>query len=80
MKRYLTLPLWAQVACLSLLPLALCAGTLDPAANLFACRHGWTTCDLSRLTPTELKDMGAAETARNISNCRRGLGTAIQRG
>ena len=29
------------------------AQTRDLAANLSACKYGWTSCDRSRLTPSE---------------------------
>lgn len=39
---------WAQLACLSLWPILLCAQSSDLAQNLADCKSGWESCDRSR--------------------------------
>ena len=68
----------ARRRCRPLARLAL-GGTPDPAANLFACRNGWPSCDRSRLTLPEMTELALAERARNVSNCRSGLSPCEQR-
>jgi hypothetical protein len=60
------------LACLSLLPVPLFAGTDDPAANLSACKNGWKSCERSRLTLLEMTEVALAGSARNVSNCKSG--------
>src|SRR5713101_1885526 len=74
----LAAPIWAQVAWLSLLPVFLPAGTLDPAANLSACKKGWLSCERSRLTLVEMTEVTLAGRARNVSSCRNGLSSCDQ--
>src|SRR5229473_3304350 len=73
MKVTLSRRLWAHVACLSLWPVILFAGTPDPAINLSACKNGWPSCDHSRLTLTGVTEVALAEHARNVRSCRDGL-------
>lgn len=68
----LAAPIWVHVACLSLLAVPLFAGTRDPAANLSACKNGWTSCERSWLTLVEMTEVTLAGRARNVSNCRNG--------
>src|SRR5437867_850645 len=73
MKVTLSRTLWAQVACLSLWPVLLSAGTPDPTGNLLACKKGWPSCDRSRLTLSEVTEVAVADRARNVWNCRNGM-------
>lgn len=70
--------IWAHVAWLSLLPVFLFAGPLDPAANLSACKNGWPSCERSRLTLVEMTEVALAGHMRNVSNCRNGLNPCDQ--
>jgi len=72
MKATLSRTLWTHVACLSLWPVFLLAGTPDPVANLSACKKGWSTCERSHLTASELTEVARADHARNVVACRRG--------
>ena len=63
---------------LSVLPVLLFAAPPDPAANLSACKNGWSSCERSRLTPVELAVVTLAERARNLSICRSGLSSCDQ--
>lgn len=61
----------ALLAALSLAPTLLWAGAPD-AANLSACKYGWSSCDRARLTLVERSDVARAERARNLWNCKSG--------
>jgi len=52
---------WAQVACLSLLPILVCAQSSDLAQNLADCVNGWQSCDHSKLSVSESADVAVAE-------------------
>lgn len=67
-----------HLAWLSLLPVLLFAAPPDPAANLSACKSGWSSCERSLLTPIELTAVTLAEHARNLSLCRSGLSSCDQ--
>src|SRR4029453_9734466 len=62
-----------HVAWLSFLVASLSAGALDPAANLSACKRGWSSCDSSQLTLQEMTAVAEAKRIRNVSDCRGGL-------
>jgi hypothetical protein len=64
--------LWAQVACLSLWPVLLCAQSSDLAQNLADCKNGWESCDRSRLSESESADVARFEHRRNVASCRNG--------
>jgi hypothetical protein len=72
--------IWAHVAWLSLCPVVVLAGAPDAAANLSACKNGWSSCERSRLTLVEMTEVARADHARNVGDCRnattRRLGTA----
>ena len=68
----LAAPIWVPIAWLSLCPVLLSAGTPVPAANLSACKSGWSSCDRSLLTLEEMTAVANVERARNVSNCRSG--------
>jgi hypothetical protein len=59
------------LVCLCLWPAA--AVATDEQSNLAACRSGWPTCDLSRLTAQEREEVAIATEARNVRACRNGL-------
>src|SRR5437660_12390298 len=62
--------LWAQIACLSLLPILAFAQSSDFAQNLEACKNGRGACDRSKLTESESAGVALADHQRNIANCR----------
>src|SRR5207253_8074504 len=70
MKVSLRKYLWAQIACLSLLPILAFAQSSDLAQNLEACKNGRGACDRSKLTESESAGVALADHQRNIANCR----------
>jgi hypothetical protein len=66
---------WAQVACLILWPILVCAQSSDLKQNLDDCKNGWETCDRSRLSQSESAAVALADHRRNVSNCRDGFQT-----
>jgi hypothetical protein len=75
------------VACLTLWPILLSAGTLGPVANLSAteaalaehsrnfwnCRKGLNSCDHSKLSEAETIAVAVASYDRNVSSCKDGI-------
>ena len=70
MKINLSKSRWAQVVCLSLWPVLLCAQSSDLAQNLADCKSGWESCDHSRLSQSESADVALIEHRHNVANCR----------
>jgi hypothetical protein len=62
--------IWAHVALLSLWPAVVLAGAPATVANLSACKNGWSSCERSRLTLTEMTEVARADHARNVGDCR----------
>src|SRR5438132_505968 len=62
----------AQVACLSLWPILLCAQSSDLAQNIGDCQDGFGACERSKLTPSELMGVDIALRRRNLSDCKSG--------
>src|SRR5437868_7298797 len=46
--------------------------------NLGACKDGWSLCDRTTLTPTELAEVSRARHFKNIADCRSGLPSCDQ--
>jgi hypothetical protein len=65
--------IWAHVAWLSLCPVFVLAGAPDATTNLSACKNGWSACERSRLTLSEMTELARADHARNVAGC----GTAL---
>jgi hypothetical protein len=62
--------IWAHVAWLSLWPAVVLAGAPATVANLSACKNGWSSCERSWLTLTEMTEVARADHARNVGDCR----------
>ena len=63
MKKPQSFSVWAYLACLTLFPAVSLAETSDPAANLWACKKGWSSCDHRRLTLSEITEVAVADHA-----------------
>ena len=61
------------LACVSFWQVSLLAAqTRDHDDNLSACKDGWPSCDHSKLSPAEARQVAVAERQHNVSDCRDG--------
>lgn len=70
---HLSWPLWGLLALQILSSAPAFAGEPERAANLSACKGGWSSCDRPRLTLLEMTEVTRAGRARNVASCRSGL-------